>query len=240
MASVPRSNTQCGGALGRAQVVLSLAVPAVANVPVVLGTHSVARRRLLRMSRTQPQAGKATMRSTERGRWFGDGGSRVVSKQHWRPPSNSLAALWGRGSRCHRTTSHGAGHRSTGRRAVCTHVAAHAVIHVVGVEGAQQIQLLPSEKFEHRSAQAHARTRKHTQAHANRQPTHAHTAAPADDKVRRVSGMPCSAAPTAKQCPTHVHVPSVRPSAARPRAADAVWGCQATLAPPHRCCLEPK
>jgi len=150
-----------------------------------------------RMARTQPQAGKAAMRSTERGRWFGDGGSRVVSSSTAVYPPIHTPAPGARLS----VQSHDIAWAGRSKEEVCTHVAAHAVVHVVGIEGAQQIQLLPSKKFEHRSAQARARTRTHAQTGSARR--HTHTQQRARRQPRSAQSAACAAAQRRRPGNTH-------------------------------------
>jgi len=137
------------------------------------------------------------MRSTERGRWFGDGGSRVVSNSTAVYPPIHTPAPGARLS----VQSHDIAWAGRSKEEVCTHVAAHAVVHVVGIEGAQQIQLLPSKKFEHRSAQARARTRTHAQTGSARR--HTHTQQRARRQPRSAQSAACAAAQRRRPGNTH-------------------------------------
>jgi hypothetical protein len=83
---VPCSNAERGGFGGGAQVVLRLAILAIANVPVVSRPHSVARRRLLRIHCAPAAEGDTRKERGEEvqlhGTAWGRGQHGRVSKQH--------------------------------------------------------------------------------------------------------------------------------------------------------------
>jgi len=144
---VPCLNAERGGFGGSAQVVLRLAILAIANVPVVPRPHSVARRRLLCIHGAPAAKGDTHTRKKEGERgpiaWHSVGTGAAMSRQqtasagHSHEPyprisEQSTRPSWSGSKTLYVIARHRAGW-GAGAWGRDTHVSAHAIIHVVGV-----------------------------------------------------------------------------------------------------------
>ena len=114
-----RRRSLCGG-----EVVLGLAVPPVAYMPVVLRPHSVARRRLSQRTGGTPGTDSSSSASGQHGVSTG--------QASWAAEQSASAET---------------------RRA--HYVSTHAVVDIIGVIRAQQVELLPPKEFKHCAACTH-------------------------------------------------------------------------------------